>query len=251
MVYRQAISVVSHKHRAAGERTCRIARMLAALALSCASAAIAQPAASACGSLANAFGPYDYRVERGQQLHLVESAHFTPPVEALIGGNSGYLGGDLDYTLRAFPNHHRALVSMMRYGERTKSPQPPNVRYPIECYFVRAIRFQPDDSIVRMLYATFLQKQGREKEANAQLQQASVDAKDDAFTHYNIGLVYLDGKNYDEALRQAHRAYALGFPRMELKTRLQQAGHWREPPASPAAPAASVAPAAAASGALR
>lgn len=140
---------------------------------------------------------------------------------------------------------------MMRYGERTKSPQPPNVRYPVECYFLRAIRFQPDDTTVRMLYATFLQKQGREKEANAQLQQASVDAKDDAFTHYNIGLVYLDGKNYDEALRQAHRAYALGFPRMELKTRLQAAGHWREPQASPAAPASSVAPAAAASGALR
>ncbi len=224
--------------------------MLTAMALCCASTTFAQPATEACGPLANAFGPYDYRIERGQQLHLVESAHFTPTVEALVRGSSGRVGGDLDYTLRAFPNHHRALVSMMRYGERMKSPQPLDVRYPIECYFVRAVRFQPDDTIARMLYATFLQKQGRDKEANAQLHQASIDAKDDAFTHYNIGLVYLDGKNYENALRQAHRAYALGFPRTELKTRLQAAGHWREPEPGMAAPAAS-APAAAASAAPR
>ncbi len=141
---------------------------------------------------------------------------------------------------------------MMRLAERTMLPQPPHARYSIECYFVRAIRFQPDDTIVRMLYATFLQKQGRDKEANEQLRQAAIDAKEDAFTHYNIGLVYFDGKNYEEALSQAHRAYALGFPRTELKERLQAVGHWREPQLSPAEPAASApSTAASASAALR
>ena len=217
----------------------RLAGVLAALTLTYATTATAQPTVSGCGSLANSFGPHDYRTERGQPLRLVEGAHFTPVVEALISGHRGYLGGDLDYTLRAFPNHHRALVSMMRYGERTKTPQPPNVRYPVECYFLRAVQFQPDDTTVRMLYATFLQKAGRGQVADEQLRLAEEYAKDNAFTHYNIGLVYLDGKNYESALRQAHRAYALGFPRTELKERLQAAGHWRDPAPHVAARAAS------------
>lgn len=206
-----------------------VSRAAVLAALSFASAAFGQPAVSGCGPIANAFGPFDYREERGAELQIVEGAHFTPGVEALIRGNRGYLGSDLDYTLRAFPNHHRALLSMMRYGEKMNSPQPRHVRYPVECYFTRAIQFRADDAIVRMLYATFLQKAGRKEEANAQLAQATEVAKDNAFTHYNIGLVYLDGKNYEAALRQAHRAHALGFPRTDLKERLQTAGHWREP----------------------
>ena len=77
-----------------------------------ATASLAQ--AGNCGPLANAFGPFDYRTEKGNSLYLVESAHFTPAVEAVIAGNTTYIGGDLDYTLRAFPNHHRALMSMIR-----------------------------------------------------------------------------------------------------------------------------------------
>lgn len=47
-----------------------------------------------CGSLQNAFGPFDYRdpSARGQPLQLVESAHFTPDVEALRKGNIQRLG---------------------------------------------------------------------------------------------------------------------------------------------------------------
>ncbi|MDB5850133.1 MAG: hypothetical protein JWP29_3885, partial [Rhodoferax sp.] len=116
---------------------------------------------SGCGPIQNAYGPFDYRFEKGNSLYLVESAHFTPVVEALIRGNAGYLGGDLDYTLRAFPNHHRALMAVMRYGEKTKSPQPPNLRYTVECYFVRALQFKPDDTIVKLIYASFLGKNSR------------------------------------------------------------------------------------------
>ncbi len=35
-----------------------------------------------CGSLANAYGPFDYRKHKGQPLiNIVEQAHFTPDVE--------------------------------------------------------------------------------------------------------------------------------------------------------------------------
>jgi tetratricopeptide (TPR) repeat protein len=181
-----------------------------------------------CGSLANAYGPYDYRTDRGPTL-----SHFTAPVENLIRGHtSGKLpGGDLDYTLRAFPNHHRALLSVMRYGEKTKSPHPRDLRYSVECYFDRALRFRPDDTTVRMLFATFLSRNNRTPEALQQLQAANELAKDNGFTHYNIGLVYLEMKVYDRALAQAHRAIALGFAQTALKDGLVAAGQWKDPPA--------------------
>ncbi|APW40855.1 hypothetical protein RD110_21550 [Rhodoferax koreense] len=205
---------------------------------------------SACGPLANAYGPFDYRTEKGNSLHLVESAHFTPVVEALIKGNAGYLGGDLDYTLRAFPNHHRALLAVMRYGEKTKSPKPNDLRYSVECYFTRALQFRPDDTTARLLYASYLGKNSREAEALQQLERTNALAKDNPFTHYNIGLVYFDLKQYDKALAQAHIADDLGFTQTGLRDQLKAAGKWKDaPPRSAAraeAPASAAAPAASA-----
>lgn len=203
--------------------------------------AFAQVDASLCGPLTNAFGPFDFRPDRDresrgdgnhtQKLALVEGAHFTNEVEMLIRGRSGGKdpGGDIDYTLRAFPNHHRALMSVMRYGEKKASKNPPGLRYEVECYFERAIRFRSDDAIVRIIYATFLTKNKRTPEAIAQLEQATKIAGDNPFTHYNIGLAYFDIKIYDKALAQAHRALALGFERTQLRDLLEKAGQWHEP----------------------
>ena len=189
--------------------------------------AAAQPQANGCGDLANAFGPYDYRTERGNNLWLVESTHFKPDMEALIRGLRGSpVGSELDYTLRAFPNHHRALVSMMRLGEKQKTTQPVGARYSVECYFDRALRFRPDDTITRMLYARFLSKNNRDAEAIKQLEAAVSTAGDNAFTYYNIGLIYFDMKLYDRAAAQARKAAALGFERPDLRVSLQQVGKW-------------------------
>ena len=210
---------------------------------------LAQAGRNACGELGNAYGPYDYRSDR-DKLPIVEIAHFTPEVEALIRGLSGHIGGDIDYTLRAFPNHHRALLTMMRLGERMKTVQPPAAKYTIDCYFQRAVRFKPDDTTTRMLFANYLHKNGRSAEANQQMEQTLALAGENPFTHYNAGLVYLDLKNYEKALHQAHTAYALGFTRPELREALKKAGKWVEPPAEaasmpaaiPAAPAQSDTP---------
>lgn len=197
--------------------------------------AFAQTPNLACGPLGGGYGPFDYRTERGHNLKIVEMAHFTAAVEALIRGNTSETpAGDIDYTLRAFPNHHRALVSVMRWGEKTKSPQPRGLRYSVECYFHRAVQFRPDDAIVRMLFATFLYSKERTPEAMLQLETATDLAKDNPFTHYNIGLVYLDMKAYDKALSAAHRAYGLGFTRPDLKDALIAAKKWTEPPEQPA-----------------
>jgi len=211
------------------------------------SSAFAQTSGAGCGSLANAYGPYDYRTDH-DKLPLVTGAHFTEVVESLIRGTTSKRpGGDIDYTLRAIPNNHRALIAMMRLGEKEKTPQPIGSRYSIECWFDRAIRFRPDDSIVRMIYSTFLNKNGRIQEATAQLGIATSYAKDSAFTHYNIGLHYFDLKNYDKALAQAHKAIELGFVQTDLRDQLRSVGKWTEPAKHSAATGAASAPAKAAS----
>lgn len=214
-----------------GRYQIRAAKRLIAVFLALApfaSMALAQSNYSSCGSLENQYGPFDYRQQKGK-LNIVEQYHFTPNVESLVSGKSStYVGGDLDYTLRASPNHHRALMAMMRLGEKLKTPQPQGLSYSVECYFERALRFRSDDSIVRMLYATYLFKNSREPEAVRQLGQASESAGDNPFTHYNIGLIYLDLKKYDQALAQAHRAYSLGFTQPALREQLKTLGKWKE-----------------------
>ena len=192
----------------------------------------AQTQPSGCGSLENGYGPLDYRTEP-KRLQLVESAHFTSNVENLIKGNSGALGKELDYTLRAIPNHHRALVSVMNFGEKTRSPKPYGLSYDIECYFERALRFRPDDNTARMLYATFLVRNNRSAEATGQLETATAQAGDNAFTHYNIGRIYFDMKNHERALTQAHKAYALGFGLPILRDQLIAKGAWKDPQVQP------------------
>ncbi|SFC73030.1 hypothetical protein SAMN05216344_1366 [Polaromonas sp. OV174] len=204
--------------------------------------AIAQSHNLSCGSLENGYGPIDYRDDRGKAA-IVYDAHFTPQVEALISGSTSTKpGSDLDYTLRAIPNNPRALISMMRLGEKEKTPQPSGSRYSVECWFDRAVRFRPDDAIVRMIYSTFLNKQGRVAAANKELEIATTYAKDNAFTHYNIGLHYFDLKNYDQALVEAHKAIALGFPGTALRDRLLSVGKWTEPTRAVTTPAIDATP---------
>lgn len=184
-----------------------------------------------CGSLRSVgqYGPYDYRTDL-DKLPIVLGAHFTPEVEALVRGKTSvWPGNDIDYTLRAIPNNHRALLAMMRLGEKENTPQPRGAHFMVECYFQRAIAFRSDDAIVRMIYSTYLNSKARIPDANAQLETAITLAKDNGFTHYNIGLHFFELKNYDKALAQAHRAMALGFGRTDLREQLAQVGKWTDP----------------------
>jgi tetratricopeptide (TPR) repeat protein len=191
------------------------------------SGALAQQAPSACGEIRSGD---DYRTVRRDVLELVERYHFTPEVEALIRGKQSTegVGIDLSYTLGAFPNHHRALMSMMLLGKKLNTPQPPRAQYSVECYFLRALRFRPDDAIARMMYANFLSSQSRAIEASQELKKVSQVASDNAFIYYNVGQIYFDLKDYDKALENAHKAARLGLTLTGLQARLTSAGQWRE-----------------------
>lgn len=189
-------------------------------------------AAPYCGNLKNAFGPFDYRKANTEFLfakQLVEPAHFTEEVENLIKGSSGYIGSDLDYTLRAFPNHHRALASIAKYSLRSKANTAQGLRWSFDCYFERAMRFQPDDDIVHMIYGTYQYKKGNTPAALEHLQSAVDLNPENAASNYNLGLVFLQQKNYDQALVFAKKAYSLDYPVQGLKTKLIEAGKWTGP----------------------
>ncbi|WP_317202249.1 tetratricopeptide repeat protein [Janthinobacterium sp.] len=199
------------------------------LALACAPAA----GGNYCGELDNAFGPYDYRSHQGGDLQVVEKHHFTEQVAAGVRGETGYLGGDLDYTLRAFPNHVPALLTMSRLGLQGKSATVRGAPFPVECYFERALRFAPDDAAVLSAYANFALKQGRPEQALPLFQRAAALEPENAAVNYNMGLAYLKRRDYAQANVYAQKAYALGFPLPGLRNLLRAAGQWREAPAAP------------------
>lgn len=200
-----------------------------------------------CGELRNAFGPFDYRQRTSHpaELDIVERVHFTSDVENGIKGHTGSIGADLNYTLRAWPNHHRALSAMYLIAQRTHAVELPGGKYPVECWFNRALRFAPDDGTVHAIYANFLYGAGKPEQANRELEVALSLEPDNPVINYNAGLAYVKMKKYDQALACAQKAYALGVPMPGLKKKLVEAGKWSDPPAEPVAPVTPAAPAAA------
>ena len=82
-----------------------------------------------CVGRKQGYGPYDYtqRAALAHNLSIVENFHFTPNVENLRKGENGSVPGDIDYTLSAWPNHHRALNAISRFdlgGYKTKKAYP-------------------------------------------------------------------------------------------------------------------------------
>lgn len=191
-----------------------------------------------CQGGAQGYGPYDYTnpalnpSRPGEPLYLVEIAHFTPRIELLDEAQANKVNRpllpDIDYTLRAFPNHHRALNALIRYYFRLKQSKPSRWTWttPPECYLQRAIRFKPDDGIVRMLFGIYLHKSNLLEKALQRYHEAEKLMSNSAELHNNIGLLYFDMQNFSQAKAHAIRAYQLGYPLPGLRRKLQRAGHW-------------------------
>ena len=207
---------------------------LVALSFICGNEAFAQ-----CGELTNSYGPFDYRTATNEERVIVEGAHFTPNVERLIRGKTAVVPGpDIAYTLRAYPNHPRALHSMMNLSFSNRTDKPEGSTYTMECWFDRAERFVPDDGTVLMIHGIYILRKGDARAAVAKFKRAEELSGPSANLHYNLGLAYLDLRDYDNALDRARSAYRLGFPLPGLRNKLQEVGKWQsaETPASAVAP---------------
>ncbi len=187
------------------------------------------------GELEN-YGPFDYRSLKNRQkkLPIVEHYHFTPDVQKLIRGKSSSIVGDLAYTLRAFPNHYKALKALSYYQtlfeSDIKKRKKKAVAPAVECYFQRAIRFVPDDAVVKMLYASYLKQIKQYKLADEYYQKAIETAPEKLKPkfRYIYGLFLIKQKKFDQANEQAKIIYAKNFPNMRLKKKLMAAGAWKE-----------------------
>lgn len=186
-------------------------------------------AATDCPPFNNTITGGDYtNPEHRQKLDVVERFHFTPQVERLEKGQSGYLGDDIGYTLDHFANHHRALSALARLALREKTSRPKGAKYSIECYFDRAIRFRPDDAKVRAILGGYLLALNQEDAALTQLEEAARLEPRNAMNQYNLGLAYMRKKNFDKARQAARLAYELGAPLPGLKNKLIAAGQWSD-----------------------
>jgi tetratricopeptide (TPR) repeat protein len=184
-----------------------------------------------CSGKGQGYGPFDYTKakERGN-IPIVEEYHFTAEVENHVSGHSGSLAGDLDYTLRAVPNHQRALLSLIRYqlklNKKLISGSP--LESPVECYLQRAIHFSPSDAASLSLYAYYLKEIGQHQQAADHYQKALTIAPNNAKIEYSYSLLLVDLKQYDKALEYAEKAYEHGKPPNGLKNKLIKLGVWKK-----------------------
>lgn len=173
-------------------------------------------------------GPLDYRTTKPKTLKLIEDYHFSRQVEMLRKGQSSTIGGDLKYTLKAIPNHPRALRSTAEYFRRDAARAAVQMGMGLQCWFDRAVAYRPNDPTVRILLAEELLRQGKREEATEHLKVAEQHASQSATVHYNLGLLYLDLKDYENSVQHARKAYELGAPLPGLKDKLALAGKWRD-----------------------
>jgi tetratricopeptide (TPR) repeat protein len=183
-----------------------------------------------CGSLRNAYGPFDFTNldHRKNKIPIVEGAHFQPQVEALQLGGTQYQSNkdlieNLDYTLRAIPNHHRALATVARFQLRGWKTEPYRTA---DCYFDRAIRFKSEDGYVHLLFATYLHRKKDFKGALLQYEEARELMQQSDEVGYNLGLLYLDMNEPQRAKEEAIRVYSHGYPLQGLRDRLKRAKSW-------------------------
>lgn len=189
--------------------------------------------AQVCGNIgadAGGYGPWNYNdpMHRREKIPVIEEYHFTPKVQNLRGGESGSIGGDLDYTLRHVPNHHQALYTTMQLALRENTSRPSNMRYPMQCWFQRAEAFAPNDGIVRMIHGIYLAKTGKLGEGIELLEKGLEVQPGHPTIHYNLGLLYFRADRFEAAREQAEAAYAKGFPLKGLRDMLKSAGHWAD-----------------------
>lgn len=196
------------------------------------------------------FGPFDYYDLKNtphNALPLVERAHFSAVTKdkARRGDWCAYWG-DLDYTLRAFPNHPGALMAMVEYLE-VGSPDPcvkKKVKRSMtdlaaemekgawqektaDYYFETAITFRPQYADTRVLYGRYQHKEGKLNEALKTYTEAEKLDPKSADVHYYLGLLYLDLKNNERAMYHAEKAYKLGQQLPDLRDKLTKAGVWK------------------------
>ena len=187
---------------------------------------------------AGKYGPYDYNKAPANQRQLVEMPHFNDHYQAyLVGKNTARLklsGGieapasGFSYTLWAFPNHPLALAAMDDLAIKYKSDTPPGAQLRVHCYFQRAVRFVPEDPLVRSLYGYYYARRGKKEEAMGQIAKAEALNSEISSVAVYSAFAYFDIEEFEKSLAAAKRAYQLGYQLPGLRNKLERAGKWHD-----------------------
>lgn len=184
----------------------------------------------------NKYGPFDYRAAGLADRELVEGAHFSLEYQAYLQGkkkssrhaNELPPAAGFGYTLWAFPNHPQALAAMEDLSIRYKAETLPGALIRVHCFFQRAVRFTPDDALIRAIYGYYYARRGKTVEARRQLEKAEALDAVNIDTYVYVSFAYLEMKDYEKSVAAAKRAYELGFALPGLRNRLQRLGKWQD-----------------------
>lgn len=190
----------------------------------------------------NDIGPWDYydpinSTPNGANpmgnIKRVTNVHLKPGMLRMETKASGSFSSDIDYTLRAIPNHPAGLDLASRLEHRLQQPSSANIRMlryekPVrtaECYFQRAIALAPNRFYTYVVYGIHLHRFGKYDAANKAYERALALGSNSIETNYNYGLSLVKTGRYADAEQQARLAYQGGFPLPGLRNLLQQHGY--------------------------
>lgn len=179
-------------------------------------------------------GPFDYRSANQADRKLVEKPHFDEHYQAYKLGKRMVRkkhdsiietpAAGFSYTLWAFPNHHKALAAIEDLGAKEKSERLKGLELRVHCYFQRAVRFVPNDGLVRALYGYYYARRNELEKADTQIVEAISLRPDDVNVRVYAATAYLELGQLEKAVDHAKAAYGLGYPFPGLRQRLERAG---------------------------
>lgn len=195
------------------------------------------------------YGPFDYYDPPKHSIQLVERAHLGPKTELLAEeGRWCRYFSDLDYTLRAFPNHPKGLVKMSQFLEhhaacnrkpskKKKSKSVADIYAELEegawrertpeYYFDRAIKYRSQYAETHILYGRYLfRKHKLEKSEKEFLVAANLinTASQKATTNYYMSLINLEKGDCKMAKQFAGKSYKSGYDILDLKEKIEKSG---------------------------
>ena len=155
-------------------------------------------------------------------LRLVEQHHIEPGVRKMRAGSYGFARDDFEFILRYFPNHPRVLALYSELCDvRWKKPL-----CDTDLFFRKAIEVNERVPETFIINGVHLQRVNRLPEAIESYKRAIALDPASGNAHYNLGLIYVEQKQFELANRHAQLAYALGIQFPGLRDKLTQAGQW-------------------------
>ena len=121
---------------------------------------------------------------------------------------------DLDFILRHFPNHPKALALMVEYGKQQKDP---GIALP---YYQKAVELNPKIASIWSDYGAYQHELKNYDDAIFCFKKAVELKPKNGLYQYNLGLALFEKKDYVGAQDAANQARDFGIPYTALQAKL-------------------------------